>query len=331
MTRAAGPGGRGRPRNYLAGADRNTLFWRVMPAGLVLLLVLGWIERAWFRAPPALRSPPIDTTLAAARGPRPGAGEVLIEAEPEEVTAGVEPLSAAPAALAAVRDATFFRAAETNAWLQTWRTLESEDETTRRGAAASTPSFSELFGQPRSFRGRLVRLRGVFHRLEQVRAPANDDGIEDFWQGWLELDGGPANPVVVQCLRLPAGMPTGMNIRAAAEVVGYFFKNWAYAAADTVRVAPLVMTREPLWRPPPSPAGRGFDSLVTAVLATTVVLVAATWFGMVAAGRRAGRRDASPPPDLDAALAGVETFSVDESLRRLAEPGPATGQGSPPS
>lgn len=181
-----------------------------------------------------------------------------------------------------------------------------------------------------------MRLRGVFHRLEQVRAPANDDGIGAYWQGWLELDGGPANPVVVQCLQLPAGMPTGMTIRVPAEVIGYFFKNWAYAAADTVRVAPLVMTSEPLWRPSPSPAtgaGRGFDSLGAAVLATIVVVVAATWFGMASAGRRAARRDAGPPADLDAALAGVEPFSVDDSLRRLAEPeaGSAPRQGRPSS
>jgi hypothetical protein len=75
-------------------------------------------------------------------------------------------------------------------------------------AAAPRVSFAELFGQPRSFRGRLVRMKGVFHRAEELTAPANSYGIDRYWQGWLEPAGGPVSPVVVQFLKLPEGMPT---------------------------------------------------------------------------------------------------------------------------
>ncbi len=62
---STGDRGRGRqPRNYLAGAERHRLFLRVVPPALVLLLLAGWIERAWFGRAPEPAAPPIDTVLA---------------------------------------------------------------------------------------------------------------------------------------------------------------------------------------------------------------------------------------------------------------------------
>jgi hypothetical protein len=294
-----------RPRNYLATAERRRLSWSVLPVAAALLLGLGWIERLWFPRPSG-GAPEIDTRLEAVAGRPPAADEVVIEREPEPLDAPAAELSASAESLAHVRDATFFRQADEDAWFQTWNTLREEGLAALRQAPARRVGFRELFGQPRSFRGRLVSMRGTLHRLEQVTAPANDYGIDRYWQGWLEPEGGPASPVVVQSLAIPDGITTGLSIDEPVQVVGYFFKNYAYAAADTVRVAPVIMTLEPLRRVRPAPVSGGAGStLVTAgMVALLLSLIAATWLGS-----RAARRPAALPDhvgNIDAALAGVE-------------------------
>lgn len=292
-----------------------------MPAGLVLLLALGWVERTWFPRQADKEAAQVDTRLETVEGVPPRGDEVVIERESEPLE--IEPaatLGASRTALSRVRDATFFRESDNDAWFQVWNTVRESGMESLKRAGPHDVSFSELFAQPRSFRGRLVRMKGTFHRLEQVRAPANDYGIEDYWQGWMEPAGGPASPVVVQCLDLPAGMPSGMAIDEPVEVVGYFFKNYAYNAADTIRVAPVIMTLAPTWKPRPasveSPWEQGGVTLV--VMATLVGIGAAIWLGMQAGKPSARRETAAEATGLDEALAGVKLFSVEEALREVA-------------
>lgn len=309
---------RRRPRNYLATGERRRLLWRFVPVAVATLLLLTWVERTWFPRPERRPAAPVDTRLETVQGPRPGQDEVLIEveAEPEPAQPEADRLGAPPSLLATVRDDTFFRDADMDAWEQTFITLRETGQAALLRAAAPRVSFSELFGQPRSFRGRLVRLRGTLHRLERLTAPENNYGIESYWQGWLEPEGGPVSPIVVHFLEIPAGMPSGLKIREPVDVVGYFFKRYAYAAADTVRVAPLVMALEPARRPPPA-AATGASSLGTWALVSMAALVAATLLGIRLAGRGAGRPSPPVEVDLSAALAGHEPFSAAESLRRL--------------
>jgi len=312
------PGPADRPRNYLEPAERRRLLWRFMPAALVIVLALTAVERVWFRPARAPAPPPVDTRLEAVRGPAPADGAVVIEAEPEPFVPGPGALAAPASMLEAVRDDTFFRAADVEAWLQIWKTLREAGRDGMRAAAAPRVSFGELFGQPRSFRGRLVRLKGTLHRLERVGAPENNYGVDDYWQGWLEPADGPAEPVVVHFFELPEGMPTGMKIREPVEVAGYFLKRHAYAAADTVRVAPLVMALEPAWKPLPHPAPGG-TAFGTWALVAMGALVAATIAAASLSGRRPRRGPSETDGDLSAALADFETFSPSAALRQLAD------------
>jgi hypothetical protein len=315
----AAPRPRQRPRNYLAPGDRRWLFWRFMPAALGLFLVLGWVERTWFAKRDRGRAQ-IDTRLDAVAGRPPVGDEVVIEREPEPFEPdNVAALGASVRSLSAVRDATFFREGDYDAWFQIWKSLGEGSIAAFQKAGPQDVGFSELFGQPRSFRGRLVRMRGVFHRLEKLAAPANDYGIEHYWQGWLEPANGPSSPVVVQCLRLPAGMPEGMEIHEPVEVIGYFFKNYAYNASDTIRVAPLIMISEPIRLPEVSPARKPLvgEGLVSGIVfGSMAALIGASWLAMSRTGSLAGR--APKAAGLDAALADVEPFSVAESLRQVA-------------
>jgi hypothetical protein len=305
------------PRNYLSRTEHRRLFWRFMPPAIVLFLALSWIERAWLRpaAPPTPAQ--VDTRLAGAHLERTVDDAVVIEAEPEPFIADADELGASSSSLADVRDDTVFRDDDENAWFQIWMTLRSTDARALERADARAVSFIELFGQPKSFRGRLVRFTGTVHRLQKVQAPANDYNITEYWQGWVEPADGPASPIVVYFLRLPKDMPHGMRMREPVDVVGYFFKRWAYEATDTVRTAPLVMALEPIWKPlPPPPAGG--TTIGGYALVAMAGLVIATLLAMRFAGGRRLQRDRPQPDNLTESLADVEPFSPGEALERLA-------------
>jgi hypothetical protein len=309
-----------RARNYLARTERRRLFWMVMPVAAALVLGLGWIERTWFQRRTA-GDRQVDTRLEAVAGPRPTGDEILMERDEEPLEAGAAAeLGASLVSLSRVRDATFFREGDYDAWFQTWNTLRETGMPALQRGRPRDVGFRELFGQPRSFRGRLVRMRGTLHRLERLTAPANDYSIGEYWQGWLEPAGGPPSPVVVQCLELPSGLPTGMDIAEPVEIVGYFFKNYAYNAADTIRVAPVIMTLAPIWKPRQAPVQSPWEQggVTLVVMAMLVGVGVAAWLGMQAAKPLTRRETAAEPTGLDEALADVKLFSVEESLREVA-------------
>ena len=304
------------PRNYLARDEQRRIFWRFMPPAVALILIASWVEQTWFREPAPPPPPQVDTRLAD-RLADPGVPDaVLIEQEPEPFVAEEgEALAATPAALSRVRDDTVFREADRDAWFQILKTLR--DKGPPPPTALRHVSFTELFGQPQSFRGRPVAVAGTLRRLERVAAPINDYGIDGYWQSWLEPEGGPASPVVVYFLAIPEGMPTGLAIAEQVDVAGYFFKRWAYAAKDTVRLAPLVLAATPHWspRPPARPAIDFVGALTTGTIAAVLLV---TLLGIWLASR-------GPPPkaaaaaDLEQALAGEEIMSTEEALQRLAD------------
>jgi hypothetical protein len=312
------------PRNFLSAAENRKLFWRIMPPAIVALVALELLTRT-DTPPPAPREPQVDTRIEAVTGPPP-TGEAVQIIPPDEPLEVVDEsqLSASRAALAKVRDATFFRQADEDAWLESLLALEGYD-----GRSLEPPrdvGFTEVFGQPKSFRGRSVRMRGMLRGLEKLSAPANDYGIDDYYQGWLEPAGGPASPVIVHFRELPVGMPLGLEIAEPVEVSGCFLKNMAYRARDTVRVAPLILAKMPV-RPAARPAESGggiWDLSLAAIGVVTMLAIVA----MIAIGFLVSGRGRSPPPEaagLDEALAGVEPFTVADSLRQVAAEEEAAG------
>lgn len=306
------------PRNFLSAGEHRRLFWRVMPPALALVVAIELLTRE--AGPPSPPSPPqVDTRIEAVAGPPLEEDEVVIlPAAASSMLTDESPRSASPPSLARVRDASFFGRADRDAWLETFLTLQGEDG--RQLAPPRDVGFTELFGQPEAFRGLPVRMRGTLRRLERLRSPRNDYGIEDYWQGWLEPAGGPASPVIVHCLELPAGLGTGLEIDEPVVVAGAFLKNMAYRASDGVRVAPLILSRS-LSRPPSPPAAetgkRIWDlSLVILGVGTMLAIVAGVGLGFLTSGRWRRRRPESA--GLDASLAGFEPVSVAESLRRMA-------------
>ncbi|MFM7034666.1 MAG: hypothetical protein ACKOYJ_05655 [Planctomycetia bacterium] len=307
-----------RPKNYLTPGEHRRLFWRFMPPAVVVVLLAGWVERTWFREPQPPPPPQVDTRLDRPLDDASEPDAVLIEPEPDWLDPAAHDdhlLGASRESLERVRDDTVFRSDDRDAWFELWRTLR--DQGSPDAAAAYRVSFTELYGQPRSFRGRPIAMAGTLRRLERVEAPENDLGIDGYWQGWLEPEAGPASPVVVYFLVIPDGMPEGLSIAEPIDVTGYFFKRWAYAAKDTVRTAPMIVAAAPRWTPRPDirPAAESIGGFAIATMAALVLL---TLVGIRLAGR-GGARPPAPIADIAAALEGAEIVSPEEALRRLAE------------
>lgn len=262
------------PRNYLSRIEQRRLFWIVMPPAALAILVGAWVERR-LRGPAPLDAGPVqvDTVLHDVAH-RPGleglleqsvpgpADAIRIEASADEgLPAAAMEVGANERALAAVRDDTVFREADAEAWFGLFETLRSTSPDALRASRPRVVGFNELFGQPESFRGRLIRFRGSIRRLEWLAAPANTSNIPGYWQAWLRPQAGPPSPIVVYFLELPPawhvdagreGRPREVDL--PVEVIGYFFKRWAYRATDTIRTAPLVVARSPLPLASRSPA-----------------------------------------------------------------------------
>ena len=66
-TRPQTPPSRGEPRNWLRRTEQRRLFWTWMPPALVLLLLVGQVERVFLAPPAAEAVGDVDTVLA--RGP----------------------------------------------------------------------------------------------------------------------------------------------------------------------------------------------------------------------------------------------------------------------
>lgn len=317
---------RRRTRNWNSATERRRLFWILVP----IVLLAGWAERTWL-GPTATAPPePIDTVLG--RGPvtrtiddgitieapddiRPSDAEAATGEPSAGVDAATEPM-ADPAELAIVRDDTVFRSADQRAWFAIWQRLQ------REAAAGSRPrgrkvTFAQLFSQPRSFRGRRVRIAGTIRRLQEVAAPSNALGIDAYWQAWLEPADGPASPIVVYFLSLPPGTPSGMRVEIPAVVDGVFFKRWAYQASDAIRLAPLVMATEPL-SPPRITSGRGTSRLVGWALFSIAGLFATTWLALRVAAMHAPPKRRLPA-SIDADFSNVTVVDPRVALGKLAE------------
>jgi hypothetical protein len=120
-----------------------------------------------------------------------------------------------------------------------------------RQASLGPVAYAQLFRQPDYYRGRLVTVSGIVRRATRVALIRNDYGIKEYYQVWLWPSDNPTAPIVVYCLRLPKGFPTGDELAEQSELTGLFFKRWAYQAQDAIRTAPALLARDLQWQPKP--------------------------------------------------------------------------------
>ena len=314
-----------RIRNYLSRGEQWRLLGLVMALGLVALLMNearkpdNW---RWFvqlagedgqapGAPGSAAETPPDTRLIPPPPEEeiPGALHLPVPPEAEQIeedTTGRYFPGVKPKYFDAVRDDTFFRRDDRNAWFHLLEILNTTDEKTLEAESTGPATFAQLFSQSNDYRGRLVTLRGRIRRAHPLSAPKNDCGIEQYYQTWFQPEDNPTTPMVVYCLHLPEGFPTGMYLSAEVTVTGFFFKRWAYKAKDSLRTAPVVLARTVDWHGSTSRLNETVDvnaRFFLIVLGAAAALSVVTLVYLLARFSSTRPREPREPPDLNS-LAG---------------------------
>ncbi|MEM8947018.1 MAG: hypothetical protein AAGD11_17720 [Planctomycetota bacterium] len=255
-------------------------------------------------------------------------GLAMLDIPTESDMAGVPERDAAPSAfqaktadtLAAVRDNTYFRPAESKAWFGMFKRLLDG----RRGQPVEDSfgelTYTQLLKQPDVYRGRVVTVRGVVRREELLRVPKNSLGLESYHRLWIEPVGGTDWPIVTYCLHLPEKFPRGDHLDAAVSVTGYFFKNWSYPWRDGLGIAPVVLSGEVSWTEPTTAnaiAPKTRQSLPrTALIAGAIAAVAVY---LTIRTTSFSRRSLASTPAAVSGGEDAEAQAIREQLQALAE------------
>ncbi|MCH8840799.1 MAG: hypothetical protein IH831_09025, partial [Planctomycetes bacterium] len=194
--------------------------------------------------------------------------------------------------LSSVRDNTYFRPEERNAWFDLFARLQAMDPSQLAGATVGEVTYAQLLQQPDVYRGQVVMLRGKVLREEVQQLAENKLGIARYHRLWLRPQGGGQWPFVVYCLKLPADFPRGDQLRADVMVTGIFFKNWSYSYDEGLGLAPVVLASGVDWQPPVAPAPRQTwtpQNLVWAATGAALFALATVWWAVRRTVRRPRR------------------------------------------
>ena len=260
-----------KPRNYLSRREQRRLLLMVMALGLLVVMMIeaGKPERwQWFAAldggaegtaeeQTPVAGAPVDTRAPPPDDDREIRGTFRLQApvaeQPEADTTGRFFPGVVPDYLEQVRDDKLFRSEENRAWRNLLEVLNGADQPTLKKASTGRVTFAQLFSQSREYRGELVTVRGTVRRAHRIAAPEAENLPEKYYKLWLFPDDFPDSPMMIYCLYVPKGFPTGMTLQPA-EITGFHFKRCVYNAKDSFRRAPLLVARTLDWRKAEIPA-----------------------------------------------------------------------------
>ncbi|MBI3466867.1 MAG: hypothetical protein HY000_27960 [Planctomycetes bacterium] len=150
--------------------------------------------------------------------------------------------------LKTIRDDTILRRSESDAFYHLLEILAERSERELRAASAGRVTFAQLFQQSNEYRGDLVTIRGTVRLAVQKTAPANAYGVGEYYELWMVPHDQRDNPLVVNCLELPAGFPRSDRLAEEAGITGFFFKRFAYQAGDgRLHTTPLLLAKAIDW------------------------------------------------------------------------------------
>lgn len=156
------------------------------------------------------------------------------------------------ALLAALDEAAVNRVIDGSVWRSNdfdsfYRALDSASQLPNSGTA--TVGALPLLQQPDVFLNQMVTIHGNVALVENIKAPENPYGIEDYWQLWVKPAEGADRPIVAVVPDVPRSVSeqAGTQIAAAEgaqiSVVGKFLKRLAYKSGAGADLAPVVIGR----------------------------------------------------------------------------------------
>jgi hypothetical protein len=163
------------------------------------------------------------------------------------------------ALLAALDEAAVNRVIDGSVWRSDdfdsfYRALDSASQLPNSGTA--TVGALPLLQQPDVFLNQMVTIHGNVALVENIKAPENPYGIEDYWQLWIKPAEGADRPIVAIVPDVPrsvseqagsvseqAGTQIAATEGAQISVVGKFLKRLAYKSGAGADLAPVVIGR----------------------------------------------------------------------------------------
>lgn len=294
-----------RPRNYLSRREQHRLLFLVLALGLAVILMCearkpeNW---QWLndldadKGRRAVGMLPDDVEDAAdVEAASVEAANGKDEPPSEQLFPGVE-----KGLLKTIRDNTRFRNEEDAAWFNLLGVLRRSDEAELRRASIGRVSWLQLKEQSNEYRGELVTMLGTIRRAHRVDAVKNDQGIDGYYQVWLQPDDNPKRQIVIYCLKLPQGFPTGMELAERARATGFYFKRWLYKGQKDLETAPVLLAKTVGWKEKPPVANEvptGLDSIYFLVAAAAALSLLA--IGYILYCTRGRPRKEESPVDLN--------------------------------
>jgi hypothetical protein len=236
---------RARPRNYFSRREQWRLLLLILPLGLVII-VMGRL-----RDPDTARrinSFFSDEKHQVAQVTIPaGAASKSNSVEPPTKTAPTKPPAPVDGVrlelLESVKDETYFRNAERDAWFNLISVLQNKSDKDLAANSIGEAGYVELSQQPQVYRGKLVTVRGTVRQVTTQTPADNDLGLKSYYRLVLHPQGGDIWPIFIYSLELPKGFPPGEHVAVDVSATGFFFKTLSYAWRDGVGIAPVVLTK----------------------------------------------------------------------------------------
>ena len=284
-------------RNYMRQGEQRKLLALVLLLGFAVISFqhignpgsFAWFNYLTNANPP---QPPVNTRLHEASVPSMRLGEVIV-AQAKDQEPGPAPLAphqpVEPQRLAGVTDADLkpirddapFSASEHDPFFKMLDLLNTSDPVELSKIAQRDIPFSQLYNQPEVYRGEVMRLRGVLRAAHpDLNAAPNQAGIKHYHQLWVSpIDKQKSEVFAIYSLDLPNEIPRGEGAAKATpgeiEVVGVYFKRWAYRAREgegNLHSTPLLLAKTVTWRAfPPVEAAKAPERDFTRELSMAVV------------------------------------------------------------
>lgn len=208
----------------------------------------------------------------------------------------------------------------------------------QREAAIDDVAFAVLMTESEQFLGKPLTVKGELCGLQKIPPGANHHGIEELWEAWMKNADSGENLYVVRSTDIPAGIPTGMELKSGTivEVTGFFFKRYGYPTRDDrLHVAPMILAKSLKWYKPREVQKPNDLGLVPYVLAFAGIIggsICLLLWKFRAGDRQFERqhlkRLTEAPREAISAINDLPVIDIGESLRQMsdAESAPADSE-----
>jgi hypothetical protein len=240
-----------RPRNYLSHREQWRLLLLVMSLALVVIMIrqvrrpesVAWLGRV-FSDGQASQQPAGGDAVPTPPPAMPAGPTVRITADGASDAASHYFPGVDVTPLATIRDNTYFRSDEKDAWFNLLSVLQKTPTAELQAASMGDVGYAQLIDQPYVYRGRLVTVRGTVRQVTVQHPAKNQIGLESYYRLVIRPADGGLWPMFAYVLELPAGMRPGEDPSLDVAITGFYFKNLSYQWRDGLGIAPVVLARE---------------------------------------------------------------------------------------